>query len=377
MASFIQRGKTWQYTVSRMVNGISDPIRKGGFRTKPEAVAAAILVEADLLKGETPILTKTPFEQYFKDWVRIYKISIKGVTRERYDDTHDAIEEYFEDRAIQDIKKRDYQKFLNEYGNTRSRETVRKLNGHIKQCVEEAVDEGIIRVDFTRKINIVGKITAKRPEEKHIDYHESQLLMNEVYSKLEFTMSYYMIYLALTTGMRYAELVGLTRKDFLFKTNMITINKTWDYKKGKGFDSTKNDPSHRTIEVDEVTMSIFKDIFDTTPTNIYDLVFFSPQSKYKVITNSTVNKLLRNTLERLEIDPITMHGLRHTHASILLYRKATIYYVSERLGHANIDTTHRYYSHVIKELRKDDTKITTDTFANMNNIIMEQRKEYA
>lgn len=377
MASYQKRGKTWQYTVSRMVNGVSDPIRKGGFRTKPEAVAAATIVEADLLKGETPVLNKISFEQYFKDWVKVYKTDIKEVTLERYEDTHEAIKEYFSDKAIQDIKKREYQKFLNEYGKTRARETVRKLNGHIKQCAEEAIDEGIIRVDFTRNIKIVGEVTAKRPEEKHIDYHEGELLINEVYSKLDVTLSYYMIYLAITTGMRYAELAGLTRNDFLFSTNEIVVNKTWDYKTGKGFDSTKNDPSHRVIEVDEVTMSIFKDLFDTTPTNIYDLVFFSAQSKYKVITNATVNKLLRNTLKRLGIDTITMHGLRHTHASILLYRKATIYYVSERLGHANIDTTHRYYSHVIKELRKDDTKIATDTFSNMNYISIKQRKEHA
>ena len=376
MASYTKRGKTWQYTVSRMVDGKSDPIRKGGYRTKPEAIAAATLIEAALLKGETPQFTKIPFETYFKDWVRIFKLGIKDVTALRYTDTHETIKEFFDDKAIQDIKKRDYQEFLNDYGATRSRETTRKLNGHIKQCVDEAIDEGLIRVDFTRKINVVGKITDKRPEEKHINYIESERLMNEVYEKLDVTLSYYMLYLALTTGMRYAELVGLTRKDFWFKTNEISINKTWDYKTGKGFDSTKNDPSHRIIEVDDVTMLIFKELFDRTPTNILDLVFFSVQSKHKVITNSTVNKLLRNTLKRLDIDVITMHGLRHTHASILLYRKATIYYVSERLGHANIDTTHRYYSHVIKELREDDTKITTDTFSGMNRTRINKIKEY-
>lgn len=248
VASYQKRGKTWQYTVSRMMDGKSVPIRKGGFRTKIEATVAATLIEAALLKGENPHLTKFSFEKYFGDWVRIFKTGIKEVTLKRYEDTHETIKDYFDDKAIQDIKKRNYQEFLNVYGATRSRETMRKLNGHIKQCVEEAIDEGIIRVDFTRKINIVGNITDKRPEEKHISFEESERLLNEVYSKLAFTISYYMIYLALTTGMRYAELVGLTRKYFLFKTNKITINKTWDYKTGTGFDTTKNDPSHRIIE---------------------------------------------------------------------------------------------------------------------------------
>lgn len=37
-----------------------------------------------------------------------------------------------------------------------------------------------------------------------------------------------------------------------------------------------------------------------------------------------------------------------------------IYYVSERLGHQDIETTHRYYAHVTKELRAEDAKATTD-----------------
>lgn len=70
-------------------------------------------------------------------------------------------------------------------------------------------------------------------------------------------------------------------------------------------------------------------------------------------------------LKSLDIGTISVHGLRHTHASILLYRKVSIYYVSERLGHKDIDTTLKYYSHIIKELRTRDEKSTIATFNNM------------
>lgn len=92
---------------------------------------------------------------------------------------------------------------------------------------------------------------------------------------------------------------------------------------------------------------------------------FSAQSKYKVITNTNANKLLKNTLKDLGIETISVHGLRHTHASILLYKHKSIYYVSERLGHKDIETTLRDYTHVIKELRKEDEKGTTETFERM------------
>lgn len=74
---------------------------------------------------------------------------------------------------------------------------------------------------------------------------------------------------------------------------------------------------------------------------------------------------MRKTLENLHIAPITVHGLRHTHASILLYKDASIQYVSERLGHSDLETTLTRYTDVLKELRTKDEKVTVDTFEKM------------
>ncbi|QDP39451.1 hypothetical protein FN924_04225 [Radiobacillus deserti] len=62
MASIQKRGNTYQYTVSRMENGKSKPIRKGGFRTKKEARLAAAEVELKLGKGTLPYLKPAPFD---------------------------------------------------------------------------------------------------------------------------------------------------------------------------------------------------------------------------------------------------------------------------------------------------------------------------
>lgn len=73
---------------------------------------------------------------------------------------------------------------------------------------------------------------------------------------------------------------------------------------------------------------------------------------------------MHKTLKELGIEPITMHGLRHTHASVLLYKKISINYVSERLGQ-NIETTYKYYSHVLKELREKEENETVSIFEDM------------
>lgn len=119
------------------------------------------------------------------------------------------------------------------------------------------------------------------------------------------------------------------------------------------------------LKMDQFTMNHFKELFNTTPTNTHQLVFYSPGSKYKVISNTNANKLLKKLLDNLNIAPITVHGLRHTHASVLLYQKASIHYISEGLGHSDIETTLKEYTHVLKELRLEDEQLAMKTFENM------------
>lgn len=366
MASFQKRGKTWQYTISRMVNGKSKPIRKGGFRTKKEAQIAAAEVESQLRKGLAPHLKDEPFDEYFLSWLKTYKTDVTKNTLERYNVTYKAILKYFKGKPIQSITKRDYQAFLNDYSKGRAKASVRKLNTHIRACVRDAIDEGIISTDFTRKATISGN-AAKSASEKHLNYFESKRLLKEVYNRLDRGLVYYLILLGLTTGLRFGELVGLQRKDFDFQKNRIRVNKVWGYnnKMPPGFGPTKNEQSARVISVDKRTMNTFQDLFGRMTENTYQLVFFSPRSKYRVISNTGVNKILANLLRELNLPIITFHGLRHTHASILLYKRVSIYYISERLGHKDIQTTLETYAHVIKELRVEDEKNSASVFEKM------------
>ncbi|WP_372509497.1 tyrosine-type recombinase/integrase [Lacticaseibacillus paracasei] len=51
---------------------------------------------------------------------------------------------------------------------------------------------------------------------------------------------------------------------------------------------------------------------------------------------------------------ISIHGLRHTHASLLLYAGVSVGSVARRLGHANMSTTQKTYLHIIQELENQD-----------------------
>lgn len=366
MASIQKRGKIYQFTVSRTVNGKQKPIRKGGFRTKKEAQIAAMEVEAELLKGATPNLKPVAFDEYFENWIKVFKTDINSNTLARYNDTLKTVKDNFEGIPIQNINKRSYQEFLNEYGQTHAKASTRKLNTHIRACVKEAIDEGLIRVDFTRGAVLTGR-AGKRAEEKSLGYEDSQRLLKSIHELEDKTIIHLLLLLGLTSGMRFAEMVGLTREDFNFFNNTININKSWGYtnKMHEGFGPTKNEQSVRVIKMDRETMNAFRTLFNDIPDNIHRLVFYSPLSKYKVVSNGYANKVLKELLTDLDIDPISVHGLRHTHASVLLYEGVSVYYVSRRLGHGDIETTLNTYTHVVKELEERDQMKTASVFERM------------
>jgi integrase len=112
---------------------------------------------------------------------------------------------------MQQIKRHDYQLFLNTFGDDKSRETVEKLYLHIRGCVQNAIEEQIIHHDFTRKAVLTWNTPSKKPHEKHLDYIESRRLLKAVFNFSDQELGYYLILLGLTSRARFGELVGLTK----------------------------------------------------------------------------------------------------------------------------------------------------------------------
>ncbi|HDL2230618.1 TPA: tyrosine-type recombinase/integrase, partial [Enterococcus faecium] len=93
--------------------------------------------------------------------------------------------------------------------------------------------------------------------------------------------------------------------------------------------------------------------------NPHNFVFFN--LKNGLVSSNAVSKYLRKKLKELGIEKqFTLHGLRHTHASILLYQGVNILSVSKRLGHSSLETTMSTYLHIVRELEdQDKEKINT------------------
>lgn len=374
MARFVKRGKKWQYEISiKKKDGSFDKIRKSGFATKSDAKAAATELEYQMSRGLSGERKSMLLSDYFKDWMELYKEGfVSDITYLKYIDTYNNIERYMPHVLLSDLDRTKYQRYLNEFAKTHAQETVIKLNNHIRSSLKDAVEEGLIPFDPTRKAILKGQAPKRKKEDKFMDYDEFKALMLLVEEGLNAAFaSPILTIIAGVTGFRFSELLGLTWNDVDFEDNTLDVNKTWNYKL-KQWAPTKNESSMRKIPIDSHSMQLLKVhkaeqelLFEKfSIKNSSNFIFYN--LKDGVVSSNAVNKYLKKKLKELNINRnMTLHGLRHTHASILLYSGVNILNVSKRLGHANLETTMSTYLHIVKELEEKDADKINAVFAGV------------
>ncbi|MER2173946.1 MAG: site-specific integrase [Carnobacterium sp.] len=284
---------------------------------------------------------------YFDEWIHLYKAdAVQSVTLSKYYMSLQNVAELAPNLRLKNLSRQEYQKLLNEYALTHEKQTTMDFHHQLKGAILDAVDEGIIEVNPTRKIIIKGKKPAEK-KPKFINQFEVQALLKQLSLTEEVNWDWYIL-LVTKTGLRFSEALALTPNDFDFSKQQIIVNKTWNYKNvNGGFQPTKNKSSIRKVQIDWQTAMQFsqliKNIAPNQPIFIKSRVF-----------NSTINNRLKALCLKANIPIITIHGLRHTHASLLLFAGVTIASVASRLGHSNMTTTQETYLHIIQELENQD-----------------------
>ncbi|MFD1392147.1 tyrosine-type recombinase/integrase [Lacticaseibacillus jixianensis] len=348
MVSYRKRGEVWQYEISyKDRDGQYKKLRRSGFRLKSDAELAASKVRTDFVDVRQYRNAELSLADFFERWLKLYKSgSVSDITLRKYTNTLKHIRQIFGDIKLKDLSRSLYQDRINYFAQTHAVRTVSTFHKQIRAALLDALDEHVIIFDPTRKTVITGK--SVQPKRKALDYEDWQKLIHNLDSKDQDNL---IIYIAAVTGMRYAEILGITPADLDLSSGLLRINKTWDYKYRTGFKKTKNRASIRTIPLDSKTTRILNDyildhsVAQNTPLFLTDGV--APVS-------ARINKVLTEKLNQLGLPRITFHGLRHTHASVLLYQGVSVLSVSKRLGHSNITTTQSTYLHIIKELEEQD-----------------------
>ena len=305
------------------------------------------------------IKTDTLFHEYYCQWLVIYKEgSVRGVTMQKYHLTAEWVKKLIPDVKLCDFDRITYQQLINDYAETHERQTTMDFHHQLKGAILDAVDDGLIARDPTRKVIIKGK-SPNDKKKKYLSRYELQKLLTSLDLNSGLNMDWLILLIA-KTGMRFSEAIAVTPVDFDFTHQTLSVNKTWDYKGEGGFQPTKNKSSVRKIRLDWQTVgqfyAIVRELNDTAPIFV---------SKEKKIYNSTLNDVLERHCKAVGIPTISVHGLRHTHASLLLFDGVSIASVAQRLGHSSINTTQKTYLHIIRELENKDIDLIMKSISSL------------
>ena len=298
------------------------------------------------------------FCDYYEKWIKVYKEgAIRKVTLEKYYMTHRWLKKLIPELKICEMTRINYQQLLNDYALYHERQTTMDFHHQLKGAILDAVDEGLLDRDPTRKAIIKGKTPAAK-KIKYINQFELHTLLNNLNLKSEISWDWFILIVA-KTGLRFSEALALTPKDFDFGRQSISVSKTWDYKGDGGFLPTKNKSSVRKVQIDWQTVIQFSELIKGLPE---DKPIFVNGKVY----NSTVNDILARYCKKANVPVISVHGLRHTHASLLLFAGVSIASVARRLGHSSMNTTQKTYLHIIQELESQDVDLVMRSLSGLS-----------
>lgn len=324
-----------------------------GFKTQKEAKKA----ERELLlsveeNGFTSSKSKTSFKEIALLWFESYQNTVKPTTAKNLKSKLDTmIEDYFKDIQINDITvvfcQDLFLKLSKRYVMYASYASI--LNRIMRYAV-------LLDIINTNPVDKVIKPKSKEIQKKDNCYTKEELnkfltVAKQDSSQVFYTLSHTIAY----TGLRIGEALALKWSDINFKDKMISVNHTLVTIDGKQvLQSPKTKASKRIISVDQYTLKLLKDwqleqkkeFFKLGKPYLHDENFIFTNSTGTVYVPTEIGKILRRLIKRNNLKPISPHGLRHTHASLMFESGIQPKEISDRLGHNNIKTTLDLYTHI-------------------------------
>jgi integrase len=160
-------------------------------------------------------------------------------------------------------------------------------------------------------------------------------------------------YLAAHTGMRRGEVLGVRWRDIDLDEGRVSVRQALVSVNYEILISdVKTGTSRRTIDIDEDVTQVLRDWRkvrteerDGIEPEADDLVFVKADGTS--IHPDIFSQLFDRTVAKIDVPSISLHDLRHTHATLLLKAGVNVQVVSERLGHANVAFTMHVYQHVL------------------------------
>ena len=375
MASFrkLNNGK-WEVTIDLGRNpSTGKRMRKfkSGFKTKKEAIAYANSFSVDIANGLNVIDNKVLLKDFINSWYDDYKSKTLSInTKTSY---RSRIDNYIIPQ-LGEI----------ELGKLNTATVQQFYNDLIKQDLKPNSCKKIIEVlrgcyKYAKKLNLVNYLptdieTIPQEKEKVVVWNEDQLKF--FLSEIKDTWLYLPVLIISLTGLRIGELSGLRWDNVDLENGFINIREQviQDKTNHKLIHTRilKTNSAFRSISIPNNLIKLLIEHKNNQPnSNIEgfvilnrDNVMCNPRNVSMDFTKK-VQKYKELEDKSKELPQISIHGLRHTHATVLLLKGENIKVISKRLGHTSTKITWDTYSHVLPEMEKQTADLLNSMFDDL------------
>jgi integrase len=230
---------------------------------------------------------------------------------------------------------------------------------HHHRVLSEALNHAV-------RWGLVGRNVALAVDPPRTEDKEMQVLNGAGITRLleaaQGTVYYPAIHLAVFTGMRRSEILGLRWRDLDMDGNTLAVNQVLHVLPGGSviFQKPKTDRSHRTVTLGPAAVLALKahrEKVEATramlesPLMDDGLVFSDPATGKPMLPNTLTHAFTK--IARMAGLNVRLHDLRHTHISQLIRQGIYPKAIADRVGHSTISTTMDIYGHLFTESQRE------------------------
>lgn len=198
-------------------------------------------------------------------------------------------------------------------------------------------------VTWLKKLKPFPDLTRREKNaEKYLERDELQALLPQLHVRI----NRYAIYTLALSGLRVGELLALTKEDVNLKDRYIRVNKTYNEQLKAVSEGAKTYFGNRKVYMQDELRDLCAEILEYYRRLGVESDLFFCDLQGKRLSYARLNKYFAENTERVIGRRLTLHSLRHTHASLLFEQNVSLQAVAARLGHSSSKVTERIYLHV-------------------------------
>lgn len=364
--SMDKRGDTWRFRIRKDGKTYSKTF-KG---TEKQAQKAHDLFRLEIERGDIGTNENMRMDELcslvYKDYVLH---NCKASTQRIYKQNYNAyILPKLGTMKLSSIKPIHIQQLVNEMAKTLKPNTIGNCMGCLGKTLSLAEKWQLIKESPYRHIELPK--ASKTNHAELLSLEEIKLLLQHFSTETNL-LHKAAFYLAIGCGLRNSEVRALTTEDIDLEHGILTIDKQLAEIRNElgeiveGISSPKTTSSIRKIYIPNFIISILNEYINSLPFVPPSKQIFYSLATGKPISKHCLSKRFRYTCEAIGITPIRFHDLRHLQATLLIHSNINVQAISKRLGHSDVQTTLKVYTHSLDAVDKEVATSIDTTFQDL------------